>query len=534
MKKYRIMLIDDEFKSRKDSRKESVIKYFCNDWIKNNSNIKNKDNILELLPTEFELVFASTWEEFEDVYERYEIHAFCIDFLLATNDRIRESGDFDEKSLNNILHKIKEKKENTPILIYSSSWTGDRISEVLNSFKIVFGNRVPNQIMTYDDFVNTIKDLRLNEVKLNEAKLKKLEREREHIWNMIAKSKEQICVRPFSTSGDIAILHISDLQYGDRKISGNIMGIWKDMYKAIHDYLSKKNMEKIDIIIITGDVAMCGKKDEYNEALKELPKLFEQIWGKNYSPDRIILVPGNHDFDINTCVLEYFKAKNIEGERKVDFNSVIKQIGEHKKMGEYNELGLYEFRRFSYQLTKNDQYILSNNLNFVIDRFNNWGLRFLCLNTLDGITADKTNHVGINYEELENIANEPEKENDLLTIALAHHTLLSEDLLSKAENEEIKKRYDALLRSMGAKIVMGGHRHVNDTGSISNSANNSMENIEAASLRIEENEEKYVRGFGVIIINDALSEMDLQYFNFDKCDGAIKLEPIRNYKLREV
>lgn len=531
MVKYRIMIIDDEFKTGTKSRRDTINRYFSNSWIRDNDNIKKREDILKLLSTEFELIFASTWDEFLSEFENCDIDAFCIDYLLFDAKKVLESGDFNEKSMNHILYKIKEKNKNMPIIIYSSGWTGERISTLLDDFKNVFGNRVPSRIMTYNDFAEIVEDLRLNEDCIKEVKIRNLAKERKRMWDMIAESKGQVSFQPYSNSGDITILHISDLQFGDKKTSGNIMGMWNDMHRAIDNYLKSNDLDKIDLIILTGDIAMYGKKEEYKEALTELPRLFERIWGKHYSAERIIVVPGNHDYDINACVLEYFKAQNVDGERKVDFDLVVNQIKEKKKFEEYSDLGLYEFRRFAYQLTKNDQYILSNSLNFIVNSFKNWGLQFLCLNTMDGVNAQKTNHVGINCNELEAITNTIDSDSDLLTIVLAHHTLLSEEILSDEEKEKLKKRYDTIQRSMGAKIVMGGHRHVNETKSKSNSAHKIMETIESASLRIEEDEEKYARGFGVIIIKEDFSKLHVQYFDFNKGDGEIQLGMSKDHSL---
>jgi predicted phosphodiesterase len=55
------------------------------------------------------------------------------------------------------------------------------------------------------------------------------------------------------------------------------------------------DLAKIDFIIFSGDVAYAGKSDEYSAAKKELFDPLLKATG--LSPDRLFIVPGNHDLD---------------------------------------------------------------------------------------------------------------------------------------------------------------------------------------------------------------------------------------------
>lgn len=291
--------------------------------------------------------------------------------------------------------------------------------------------------------------------------------------------------------------------------------------------------------MITGDIAMSGKKAEYKEAGEELKTFFKRLWGGDVATikDRVVMVPGNHDFDINACVLEYFKATNKEKERTIDFDSVIEQIEKNKEIeqqdidNKYQRLGLQAFREFAYELTQDEKYICSENLDFIVNKFNNWGLRFICLNSVFKINAKKTNAAAINMESIKNICNEIGNNEELLTIVLTHHTSLSAEFLDQTEGEKIKNALNTLRRSANAKIVMGGHRHKNQKEEDSNSANKTLHTLEAASLRVEEEAKNYIRGFGLLTINKSLENAELQYFIFDKEDGEIKLDAAYPYTL---
>lgn len=539
MKKYRIMVIDDDFKMEKAKRLESIKRYFTTDWIKQNNNISKRDDIIKLLPTEFDLIFCSTMNDFLfHINESVDVHAFFIDYVLFDKNRTAEEGDFKDSSFISILNKIKEKYNTPPIYVYSSKWDENLLYNLLDDFSSVFSDKIPNQVLTFKNFESAIKDCQLNLEEPAFYNVEKVEQARKQIWNAIATQKKHVPFQPSSPSGDIVILHISDLQFGDKYTTKNDAGIWNNMEASIRKCLDEKGLNSIDLIVITGDVAMTGKKTEFKEAIEELNLFFKRLWGNSdvTIKDRIIVVPGNHDFDINTCVLECFKAENKENDRTIDFESVVKQIQDNEKTGQYNEeneyrkLGLQAFREFAYKLTQDDQYILSDNLDFIIDKFNNWGLRFICLNSVYRINAQKTNCAGINKDSIRKICDEIHDTN-FLTILLVHHTLLSNENLSEEEASSVTNAIRALQRAANAKIVMGGHRHKNDTGDESNSAKKTLRTLEAASLRVEDETDDYVRGFGLVTIKSDLKQVDLQYFTFHKEDGEIKRDQGYKYEI---
>lgn len=540
MKKYRILVIDDEFKAGEQSRKETISKYFTNDWITQNPQICNRDDIIKRLSIEFELLFSATMDEFKERIEEKDIHAFFIDYVLYDPERPRETGDFKENDFKEVLHLIKDRYGDAPIYIYSSKWNESLVYNVLEEFNDVFSSkRLPNQLLTFRNFLNAIKDCRLNKTPPSLNNISKIGKSREQIWDTIATAKNHVRFQPGSPSGDIVILHISDLQFGDKNTTPNDIGIWNDMDSAIRKYLNGRNLQGVDLVLITGDVAMAGKKTEYKEAVDELKPFFRRLWGDDDTAwkDRIIIVPGNHDFDINACVLEYFKAENKEKERSIDFDLVINQIEEQKDSEPqdakdvYQRLGLQAFREFAYELTHDEQYIRSDNLDFIINKFNNWGLRFICLNSVFRINAQKTNRAEISMDSIRAICNEIGSREEFLTIILAHHTLLSEEYLTKDESVNINNALNTLRRSAGAKIVMGGHRHKNEKGENTNSGKKTLHTLEAASLRVETKSDEYVRGFGLLMISGTLKSAELQYFVFNKKDGEIKVDKTYPYDL---
>ena len=540
MKKYRMLIIDDDFKVEEETRAKTIEKYFTNEWIIQNSKLSNKDDIIEKLPTEFELLFCATMDEFKEIISTTDIHAFFIDYVLYDPERTQETGDFEEDGFKEVLHTIKDKCSTAPIYIYSSKWTEKLVYKLLEDFNTVFTNKkLPNQLLTFRNFENAINDWHLNQMPPAYNKINNVEKARKQVWDTIATANKHVRFQPSSPSGDIVILHISDLQFGDKNTTQNDVGMWNDMASAIQLYLNRKKLKNVDLVMITGDIAMTGKKAEYKEASEELKTFFKRLWSDDVAAikDRVVMVPGNHDFDINACVLEYYKAVNKKKERSIDFDSVIEQIQKNKENeqlnvdNEYQRLGLQAFREFAYELTQDEKYICSENLDFIVNKFNNWGLRFICLNSVFKINAKKTNAAAINRESIRKICNEIGNNEELLTIILTHHTSLSAEFLEETEGSNIKNSLNTLRRSANAKIVMGGHRHKNEKEEDSNSDKKTLHTLEAASLRVEDEADHYVRGFGLLTINKSLENAELQYFIFDKEDGEIKLDTSHPYTL---
>ena len=225
MKKYRILIIDDDFKFTKEKRQDTIEKFFTNDWIVQNPNICNKEEILKRLPTEFEVEFCATMSEFSNKIEQFDIHAFIIDYVLLDAKKTLEIGDFGKEGFKDVLYKVKEKCNKAPIYVYSAKWDEDSLNDLVKQFDLVFGNKMANQILTFKNFDEAIKELRLNQNPPAWGSIEQVEKTRKQIWNTIAKARKQVSFQPSSPTGDIVILHISDLQFGDKKTTKNDVGM---------------------------------------------------------------------------------------------------------------------------------------------------------------------------------------------------------------------------------------------------------------------------------------------------------------------
>ncbi len=88
------------------------------------------------------------------------------------------------------------------------------------------------------------------------------------------------------------------------------------------------NLERIDFIVFSGDVAFSGKPEEYKIAKEELFEPLLKACG--ISPEKLFIAPGNHDLDRAKFLLlpaplikpleSDIEAKNwlFDGERRVE------------------------------------------------------------------------------------------------------------------------------------------------------------------------------------------------------------------------
>jgi len=93
---------------------------------------------------------------------------------------------------------------------------------------------------------------------------------------------------------ELGIVHLSDLHFRANTDYHNKLG------KLINLTSAKLSQADAIYIIVSGDIAFSGKKDEYEHATKFF-NLFKQILSKERKEKsiRIISIPGNHDCDFN-------------------------------------------------------------------------------------------------------------------------------------------------------------------------------------------------------------------------------------------
>lgn len=534
MHKYRIMIVDDKIRERI----ETLRCFLTNDFsgVQPNRREELERICNENLKIEFEVIYPQPFENLETYFRNNKADAYFLDVLYEENNS--------SWNLQTIVSKVRIYNADAPIFVYSEDWRSmPIIEEVTNAFKVAMPGKTPAYFYDYNTIIAWKRSVFDSG---STTHLSNIVEERRFIKDTIAKAYGKTSKEPFMKNEKIAILHISDLQYGDGNTTDYTVDLWNEVYRKCRELEKASEISGIDILLISGDISMHGKASELKEAEEDLMKLFEKLWPDEYQSqeyrDRLILVPGNHDYDLNYCIMDYLSAKSDDssGIRKIDFEAAIESLQDknRKKREDYHKMGLNAYRDFAYRLTGNPVFYEVANLNFIERRFSDWNLRFICLNSCDGICADHTNGVKLNRREIEAIVQNDEEE--CYTIAVSHHTPLIANQLIEEERNEFQMLYTSIIRSCHVKAWLGGHRHIYDRNEF-RKRELTCEVFEAPSLRLDESwgkDEAYQkltdsgevrsnRGFQIVVLaKDQKNEFipTIHRYIFDENGTACKVK----------
>lgn len=256
---------------------------------------------------------------------------------------------------------LEEYNLTIPTVLVSGEWIKDTGEP--NEFIL----RVPN-------FKNVIKVVSWNDFN-REGSNKRIS---EEIFYEFCKNRN---IAMSNGSDKCVILHLSDLQFG-----GGLTGAaWNDNDR-IAKYLDENDIAP-DLIVITGDIADKGKKEEYDAAQKWIEQLAKDIWScekelKFEHRQRILIVPGNHDYDISVCASDIYNFQ-FGQDVKDSFAKKEGAIVFHNQ-----KLGFTNFINFACQLTGDSSWYhyLDKGIR-VNDRFLDYGFRFLDFNSVYKINS---------------------------------------------------------------------------------------------------------------------------------------------------
>jgi len=535
MVKYKIWLLDDEI--YKEPERRYIFEAFLeNKWF-NYYKMRAEEGGLDVTEESLKKAIephAEAGNEFEVVYQdrpdeeslRKTIMKGGIDaiFLDVGFEKAPEKPDFFK-----VLSALERYMDTDvpPIFVYSGAITPDMIVSINDAFDRVFVGRGPDRLYSLNEIISICDSAhKRNGGKCN---FERLIAARQIISNIISKKKNLASFFP-KKDDELSILHISDLQFGDKKSSHALNGILNSISSKVGD---------IDLLVITGDIAMHGWKSEFIEAETFITKLRDKLWPKGVSTEE--KCRRNHDVDLNMLVANYYDAipiDNSDGTRQIDFSNIVNDISAFQKHehDNYQNMSLQAFRNFAYRITLDSNYILCDTLNFANDRFINWGIRFLCLNSVGAISATEANKAFL----------APDSDiihpiDGVMSIALCHHTLLCEspgDICEK-DADLFRKTLLGYITGNKCQILMGGHRHM--SASEKRSTENSTDYLvcEAASLRLEKTDNNHIRALKKYVFyrkNAKYSLLDEYLYNFSEKDTSIseaqmvqEKNPIPNY-----
>ena len=249
-----------------------------------------------------------------------------------------------------------------------------------------------------------------------------------------------------------SILHISDLHF--RSDSGYESNSILD--ELVLDVISvcKEGKFKCNMIVITGDIAYSGKKDEYEKANKWITKLSNTL---EIPKKNVVMIPGNHDINWE-MISEYSKitisdqdtvTKILSEKTKPDFNRLF------SKFNNFNEF-MQDF--YNECVFSNEKYY--TNIKIDIDGI---PITFLGLNTVwfsgENKDKDKVNdakNLIVGKQQIDEILTGIETSG--LVITLCHHPF---DWLAEFDEYAIRKK---IINS--SDFLLHGHVHYSSSQEI--------------------------------------------------------------------
>jgi calcineurin-like phosphoesterase family protein len=252
---------------------------------------------------------------------------------------------------------------------------------------------------------------------------------------------------------NISIILLSDLQFGDPNFSDETLLSEFNLARYLAD-----NSIYPDFVFILGDISYSGEPSQFDKAYEWLFTFCKKIFPKNFEAinERVFLVPGNHDVNLTLSSADYYKF-DFDGYKKSEFLKI-----RESKLNENKRFGLYPFCDFAFSITKDERWINRKNLLcWVNDRFVNWGLRIITLNSVSELSYEKPTLFEINEDSLKEIADKTERlSENIYTILLAHHG--PDDLgYQRGLNSDRKaKNLFSLINTVGGNLFIHGHRHV--------------------------------------------------------------------------
>ena len=461
MYKYKIMIIDDQIRKRIDNLSD----FFTNVPLDKNEKMTQaqKEAYKKQIGLEFEVVYPYEHEILDEYVKANKADAYFLDVYLENQEDPENNVGW---NLGKALSAIYKYNPKAPIFMYSTDWRDkDVLKKVTDEFRQCFPGKTASYFYDLNNIEAIVDGFR---EAVHQNQIERISRERTFIKNMIVRAYGKTEKEPFSKDKDVAILHISDIQYGDRNTTEYNMSLWAEVARVCKDLKKKGTISGIDLLAVTGDISMHGKSEEFEMAVDDLEKdLFKKLWEDEYESkkyqERILLVPGNHDYDLNFCTADYLVSENgpNKGDRTIDFekagNSLLDE--NRKKINNYHALGLTAYKDFAYHMTGNPVYYEKKHLNYVENRYTSWNIRLICLNTCGGICAEKTNGIKIDQDEMKEIINS-DYDDKCYTIVLSHHSPLFEKEMKGEEKDRFRVNCTSIINTCRGNVWLGGHRHI--------------------------------------------------------------------------
>lgn len=255
------------------------------------------------------------------------------------------------------------------------------------------------------------------------------------------------------------ILQLSDLQFG-----GNESGAAYNDNQRLANFLKKEDIVP-DILVITGDIADKGKKEEFAQAKKWIEELMRDLWDirgliSDEDRQRVLLVPGNHDYDISISASDVFSFQFGKDEK----DSFVKK-DETGVSFEHQKLGFKNYFDFAFELTGDSAWKdYERRAIHINEHFLNYGLCFVMFNSVYNINCRNCeNKHDEFYCNLSEFSEEDLKYksivNDEIVNILVMHNPPKDYHKGTAAGEKSKNILQTLVEDNRINMCLYGHSH---------------------------------------------------------------------------
>ncbi len=266
---------------------------------------------------------------------------------------------------------------------------------------------------------------------------------------------------PDYISEPLFILHLSDL-YIEKDTDPET--ILQPLVADLKDDEEGPGINRLDYLIVSGDLTKSAEPDEYEKALQFISKLIQQF---KITKQECIIVPGNHDLSWNADVYKTETKRNIDitklddGDYKQEGDVYLVQNKKQypKRFENFSKYFFLPFMGKEYPLEFENQC-----LTYLYEETR---IQFITLNSSWEIDEFYPNRSGIHPSALaRGLANADDEQrksvdagrldkNDfILRIGVLHHPVTGNE---KIQNDAFLEQ----LRKAGVRICMHGHVHEN-------------------------------------------------------------------------
>jgi len=402
MMKYKLLVIDDEVSTR-DSIYEDVLG----------------------ASVFFDLTFVRNVDDLEKKINSTNAEGYIVDVVL-------QNWHLD---LKDVFDKIGDKG---PIILVSNKWKEFNNIESAN----ILNNTIDSPVihfLAWSEFYDETSEKIAHPDVVKTTNIK--------ICNELNKYHKRSNLK-IRSDEPINILHLSDTQFGDKETdTGAFL-----LDSAIGNFLRKNHIE-LHFLIITGDISFSGKPSEYKMALDWFKSFLDQLWPNQDMRERLLLVPGNHDVNLNLCAADKYKY-DFKSQKLVELGDEAKSKHDHRKFG------LAPFMIFAYELTGDQNWLeYKNNLCWLSDRFLRLGLRFYHLNSVAEIDSEQPQKSSLPKSAMDRMTKQsriyPDEGKQIFNILISHHGKASVGLNGYENWVEIKN----FLEVNGSDLLIHGHGH---------------------------------------------------------------------------